>query len=166
MSAQIRFHAVVVSILIAAAAGAPTFHGGTPETPARTDQFGNSHELPGAEGQLTLLDFAASWCAPCRKSMPYLTDLAQRYPDLRLIVIDIDEERSDMQRFIEDLQIELPVVWDEGFALSEHYRPEGMPATLLLNAEGEVIYRHIGFSKKGCKSLEQEIETQLAAVAR
>jgi len=132
--------------------------------PPRTalDQDGRSHAWEGPSGRLTLLEFAASWCAPCRETLPRLEAFARRHPELRVLVVDVDERREDRDRLAASLRLGLPMLWDEDHAIAEHYRPEAMPAALLIAPGGEVLHTALGSRTDEWDGLVRRVEDQLA----
>jgi thiol-disulfide isomerase/thioredoxin len=132
--------------------------------PPRTalDQDGRSHAWEGPSGRLTVIEFAASWCAPCRQTLPRLAAFARRHPELRVLVVDVDERREDRDRFAASLRLGLPMLWDEGHAIAEHYRPAAMPAALLLAPSGEVLHTALGSRADEWEGLVERVEEQLA----
>jgi thiol-disulfide isomerase/thioredoxin len=122
---------------------------------AERDQHGKEHAWAGATGSYTLIDFAASWCEPCWRSLPHLETLAKQHPKLRVLVVDVDETVAGRDRLVEKLRLTLPVVWDEKARIATHYDPRGMPATFIIDKSGKVIYSSIGFNKTTQKALEQ-----------
>ncbi len=113
---------------------------------AELDQHGTEHSWKGESGRYTVIDFAASWCGPCWRTLPKLQELAGRHPQLRVLVVSVDDERSGRDQLVEELDLDLPVLWDEGYTIAEHFRPGAMPTTVLLDPQGEEIYRYSGSS--------------------
>ena len=109
-----------------------------------TDQHGQAHAWKGPSDGYTVIDFAASWCAPCWKSLPKLQGLAAKHPDLRVLVVSVDDEERGRDRLVAALDLSLPVLWDARYAIAEHYAPPGMPATYLLDPAGTVVHQHVG----------------------
>ncbi len=102
-------------------------------------------EVPTAiAGSYTVVDFAASWCQPCYKMLPKLVEESRKYPAIRFVVVDVDDEVEGRDRLVEALDLKIPVLWDEGHEIAERLRPEGMPATFVLDGEGQVLYQHSG----------------------
>ncbi|MEO2197040.1 MAG: thioredoxin domain-containing protein, partial [bacterium] len=60
---------------------------------AQTDQHGASYELD-RPGRITVVDFAASWCVPCWKSLPHVEALAHSYPDIQFLVVSVDDRED------------------------------------------------------------------------
>lgn len=135
---------LVVAGLLALAASPP---------PEATDQHGVPHAWRGPFERLTVLDFAASWCAPCRHTLPRLEAYAAAHLELPVLVVSVDEKVEGRDRLVESLGLRLPVLWDEEHAIAEHYEPEALPTTLVLDREGEVVFRSRGSSERGWREL-------------
>ncbi len=112
------------------------------------DQNGERQQWKGAPGALTVIDFAASWCLPCVKSLPRLDQLAKDFPDVKFIVVSVDKREAGRDFLVNELKLELPVLWDADYMISNHYEPEGMPTTIVLDENGKEVHRHTGFSER------------------
>ena len=123
------------------------------------DQFGDQPEWQGPSDGYTVVDFAASWCLPCHKSLPRLEALAKREPAVRFLVVSVDKRRSGRDQLVEHLGLTLPVLWDENHRIAEHYQPEAMPATLVLDPSGKIVYRHVGYDQKLWAEFESFLES-------
>lgn len=124
------------------------------------DQDGQPQELAGAG--YTVIDFAAAWCEPCYKALPQLQELAGEHPSLRFLVVSVDDEESGRDQLIRDLDLRLPVIWDDDHTLVQRFHPKGFPATYVLDSAGQVIYEHTGYNRKKWRELVdflQRIET-------
>ena len=126
------------------------------------DQFGHEQLWKGEMGKLTVLDFAATWCGPCRVSLPLLQSFADQYPELRVVVISVDDSAAQRDRLVSDLELHLPVVWDAEHRIAEHYRPEAMPSTVVLDASGHEVYRHVGSLSDDFQRFTAFVEKALA----
>lgn len=124
-----------------------------PAAAAERDQHGTEHAWSGPSGSYTLVDFAASWCEPCWRSLPHLETLAKENPKLRVLVIDVDEAVAGRDRLVAKLKLTLPVLWDEKARIAKHYQPAGMPATFVVDPAGKVIFSSIGFNKPSWERL-------------
>ena len=109
------------------------------------DQFGNKHELINTSGY-TVLDFAASWCKPCWKALPHLQEFANANPNIKVVVVSVDDTENGRDMLVKKLKLTMPVVWDEGHKIAETYNPPGMPTTMILDKDGKIVYSHVGFS--------------------
>lgn len=116
------------------------------------DQHGEIHDLEELARGLLVVDFAASWCEPCYEALPKLEALARTHPEVRFVVVSVDETRAGRDRLVRDLGLELPVLWDEGQRIVEGFSPEGFPATYVLD-HGRVIHQHIGSDENGWREL-------------
>ncbi|HLE85464.1 MAG TPA: TlpA disulfide reductase family protein [Thermoanaerobaculia bacterium] len=123
-----------------------------------TDQHGRSHAWRGAAGQVTVLDFAASWCAPCWRTLPRLQELADRHPEVRFLVVSVDSDPAGRDRLVAELELRLPVLWDGERRIVEHFQPGAMPATVVLAADGEVLRRFEGSDPRAWRELVALVE--------
>lgn len=124
---------------------------------AERDQHGKEHPWSGATGSYTIVDFAASWCEPCWRSLPHLEQLAKEHPELRVLVIDVDETVAGRDRLVQKLKLTLPVLWDEQQRIAKHYDPKGMPATFVVDPSGKVVFSSVGFNKAMFDKLQKFI---------
>jgi peroxiredoxin len=113
-----------------------------------TDQNGTEHAWSGPSDRYTVIDFAAAWCRPCWTVLPRLEAYAAEHPEVRVIVVSVDDEVKGRDALVEKLKLTIPVLWDGTFRIAEHYQPPGMPATFVLDPEGKVVYAHAGSAMK------------------
>jgi peroxiredoxin len=98
-------------------------------------------------GQVVLLDFWATWCPPCVRSLPHLEALHRRYADQGFQVIGMNQEpgqRSRVRRFLEARNIGFPSVVDEAGAIAARYGVHTFPTSYLLDRDGRVITSYRG----------------------
>jgi thiol-disulfide isomerase/thioredoxin len=140
---------VTLLVLCCSCATAPRGAVATGEVDAR---------LAGLKGQVVLVDFFASWCEPCRKSLPFYRELKQRHPGgFEILAVSVDEDEGDLQRFLERVgPLPFPVTRDASGASARRFGVERMPTSVLLDGAGAEVYRGGGF----------EPEAVSAAVAR
>jgi thiol-disulfide isomerase/thioredoxin len=98
-------------------------------------------------GKVVLVNFWASWCAPCRVEMPALVHLSESIPDsdFAFVTMNEDLETDDAHRFAVALGLEYPVALGKG-KLRQRYHYLGLPFTVLLDREGKIVYRWTGFA--------------------
>jgi thiol-disulfide isomerase/thioredoxin len=101
--------------------------------------------LEEQRGRMVLINFWASWCAPCRTEMPALDSLqrALEGPDFALLALNADAERRDADRFLTEIGRTFTVLYG-GPSLSSRYHYPGLPYTVLVDGEGRVVRRWIG----------------------
>src|SRR6056297_619020 len=100
------------------------------------------------DGRPTLVNFWATWCAPCVREMPLLQGLADRYPDqLNVVGVAIDDP-GKVGEFVERLDIDYPILigTSDVRETQAHFgNPNGMlPYSVLIDAQGIVRWRHLG----------------------
>ena len=106
-----------------------------------------SLDLAPYKGRVVVVDFWASWCTPCRRSIPWLNQMRAKYGDRGLVVIgvNVDKDGEDAARFMGEVPIDFDVVYDPDGTLAERYAVEGMPSSYVYSRDGELVARHIGF---------------------
>lgn len=104
-------------------------------------------DLEAYRGRVVVVDFWASWCAPCRRSIPWLNEMRARYGDRGLVVIgvNVDTDARDAERFMREVPIDFEVVYDPQGTLATQYALEGMPSSYVYSRDGELVARHLGF---------------------
>jgi len=109
-----------------------------------TDLQGKTWELKNLRGKVVLVNFWATWCPPCRKEMPDLEALYQRFSDQGLVILAIsDEERSKVVPFISDYKISYPVLLDPGRKVNDLFQVDGLPKSLVYDREGKLVAQSI-----------------------
>jgi thiol-disulfide isomerase/thioredoxin len=113
-----------------------------------TDTAGATGALEDYRGQWVLLNFWATWCAPCRKEMPHLSALQTELGGEAFEVVTIATGRNPpqaMQRFCEEIGVtNLPLHMDPKQQLAREMAVMGLPITVILNPEGQEIARMRG----------------------
>jgi len=130
---------------------APDFSANTPE--------GKTESLHKNLGKVTLVDFWASWCAPCRRENPNVVALYNKYKDqgLKIIGVSLDKEKDAWVKAIADdkltwLQISNLKFWDD--AIAKEYMVESIPATFLLDANGTIVAKDLKGAELDAKVAE------------
>lgn len=128
---------------------APDFHA--------SDLKGSVVTLSELRGQFVLINFWATWCAPCRVEMPVIQ---ARYNDggFAVLAVNFDESAEKVQGFVDELGLDLPVLLDPGGAVQELYRVRGYPTTYFVDGQGVIQYIHIGEMREG------ELDNYLALI--
>lgn len=108
---------------------------------------GGRMELADLHGQVALLNFWASWCGPCRVEMPALDSLRRQItdPDFAFLSLNDDIDPWRAEQFVRELDLRFPVLLGRG-RLRERYHYLGLPFTVLLDREGRVVQRWLGFA--------------------
>ncbi|WP_439524546.1 TlpA family protein disulfide reductase [Marivita sp.] len=127
-----------------------TFH--SEAQPAGTAEFttfdGDPMSLEQYKGKWVLLNFWATWCAPCRKEMPMLSDLQREFGGEDFEVVTLATGRNPppaMKSFFDEIGVDnLPLHRDPGSALAREMGVLGLPITVILNPDGDEVARMRG----------------------
>lgn len=108
------------------------------------DLEGRKWSLKGLQGKVVLVNFWATWCPPCRKEMPTLERLYQRFKDRSLVVLAIsDEDAAKVQPYIAKINVSYTVLLDPGRRVSNLFLIDGIPKTFIYNREGKLAAESI-----------------------
>ena len=112
------------------------------------DFSGNEIDLNDYHGKLVIINFWATWCAPCKKEMPSLDSLYQdkNFKNLQAFAVNMEQPNSfKTKKFFSDLNIQkLEIFFDQNLNFVKEFKLRGMPTTVLINKKGEEFARIIG----------------------
>jgi thiol-disulfide isomerase/thioredoxin len=116
-------------------------------------------ELLAAKGQVLVFHIWASWCEPCKKSMPQLQALYAKYKDrgLAVVALSVDDDEPDALAFTRVVRVTFPTPWDGSHAIVKKWMPTTMPTTYVVDRAGIVRFVHHGFHEGDTKILENEL---------
>lgn len=118
----------------------------------------NAVSLESLEGKVVLVDFWASWCPPCKKTLPHLGRLRQRHPGLAVVAISVDEDRKKAADFLKPPDTAVVFLHDVKRSAAAAYDPGGMPSLFLIDRKGVLRYRHDGYTERDMQAIEAEIK--------
>ena len=102
-------------------------------------------QLSTLRGRWVLVNFWATWCAPCREEMPYLDGLAANHADrLTVLAVNMREPEDAVAAFVAELDLRLPVLLAPDDATLLAYNVRGLPISFLIDPEGAVVQRMVG----------------------
>jgi peroxiredoxin len=105
-----------------------------------TDLDGKEWTLRGLLGKVVLVNFWATWCPPCRKEIPDLKSLYDRFKSQGLVVLAIsDEDSSELRRFVAEEKLGFPVLTDHGQKVKEAFHVDGIPASFIYDRTGQLV---------------------------
>jgi peroxiredoxin len=111
---------------------------------ALTDLEGKSWRLKSLEGKVVLVNFRATWCPPCRKEMPDLDALYQRFRKQGLVILAIsDESAGKVKPFIAEKGISFTVLLDPGRKVNTLFNVRGIPKTFIYDRSGKLVAESI-----------------------
>lgn len=124
-------------------------------------QSGENIKLSELKGEVVLLNFWASWCGPCRKEMPILNDIYNQYKDLGFIVLGVNVETDFTEglAFLKKTPVDFPILLDSKNAVSELYKVDAMPTTIMIGRDGTIRSRHRGFLDGYGELYKEEVKT-------
>lgn len=124
---------------------------------------GRTNSIANHKGKLIYLDFWASWCGPCRQSFPFLQKIRTQYANqgFEVIAVNVDAKLSDALRFLKKFPIDYPILLDSAYTMAQIYEVQGLPTAYLIDTEGKVIYKHLGFKEADKKWITALIEQNL-----
>ena len=110
------------------------------------DLAGHARRLAGFRGQVILMNFWATWCAPCRAEMPAMERLYQQMKDdgFTIVAVNFGETAEQVKPFVEELRLTFPILLDREGQASRLYRVFSLPTTFLLDRHGALVGRAVG----------------------
>ena len=150
-----------------------------PMPPTRTASLANmGWELPDGKrsifsdykGKVLVLDFYATWCVPCRDSVPHLIGLQKKFEDQGLRVIGLNVggpgDEQEVPAFAKQFGIQYPLAKPDGdlvsFLLSDS---DAIPQTFVFDRQGQLVQRFVGFGSDTGTYLDGAVETALKTAA-
>lgn len=157
---------LLAAVVFAVGSDAAALEAGAPMPPlavARLDEPTQSLSLASLKGDVVYVDFWASWCVPCRVSMPALDALYRRNRGRGFSVVGVNKDVSsaDAERFLKRVNVSFPLVRDAGDAAARAFDVRAMPSGYLIDRKGIVRKVHLGFTAETAAALELEIEALL-----
>lgn len=125
------------------------------------DMSGKSVKLSDYKGKVVLLEFWATWCPPCRATVPGLEKLHNNYKDKGLVVLAVSMDEGgwdEVKSFISEHRITYAVLKGTDDVAAQ-YQVRSIPLILILNKEGRISKRYLGAG--GDEDLEQDIKSIL-----
>jgi thiol-disulfide isomerase/thioredoxin len=119
------------------------------------------HEL---RGKVVLVDFWASWCAPCNAAMPQLEKLSKEFPADQFVVlgVNVDKKLDDARRALERRSVSYANASDPTGGLPKRFGLETMPTSYLIDQDGFVRVVHRGFRSGDMDKLREQVQKLLA----
>lgn len=119
--------------------------------------------LETARDHVAIVYVWASWCMPCKRSLPELQRLYVKYKGRGLVVvgISVDDERKDALEFAKSLSLGFALEWDEKHALADEWHVKTMPSAYVLDAAGIVRFVQNGYHEGEVADLEAELRKYL-----
>ncbi len=123
------------------------------------DQNGKTLQLSKLNGKVVLVNFWATWCAPCRAEMPGFVEVYEQYKSkgFEIVGISLDDEGWDVVKpFLQRYKINFPVVIDDGKLASAYGNIQAIPTSFLVDKNGTIVDVHVGLLRK--EALEAKVK--------
>ena len=132
---------------------------------ALEDLEGKRVSLKDLRGRVVVLDFWATWCGPCRASLPHLEELHKDLSGagVQVLAINLREEKEAARKFVEEAALTMPVLLDAAGKVAERYAVSGIPHTVVIDKSGVVRRVLVGFAPDTPHELRQAVEAANAA---
>ena len=156
---------VIAGALLVGASLAHAVRTGEPAPPlVLASASGETIDLARLRGRVVYVDFWASWCAPCRRSFPWMNGLLERHGGEGLVIVgvNVDKRRADADRFLRDVPASFSVVFDAQGVTPTAFDVKGMPSSYLVDRHGVVAMVEEGFHDERRSDIEARIRALLA----
>ena len=108
-----------------------------------------------------LINFWATWCAPCIKEMPYLDQFEKKYKDkgFSVLAVSVDNQKSlsQVRSFIKTKKFSFDIFLDPNMQIFKKLNGNLMPTNVLIDKSGKVVWRHYGYLPGDEKKMEEQI---------
>ena len=137
---------LAVGLLFSANLQAETLEGVAPDFTLKS-RSGENVKLSELRGDVVMINFWASWCAPCRQEMPLLEEMYKKYNDLGFVLlgVNVEEDSSKAAELLREVPVSFPVLYDNTNKVTKLYKVVAMPSTVMVDRDGNMRYLHRGY---------------------
>lgn len=124
---------------------------------------GKTVKLSELKGQVVLLDFWATWCPPCKASLPHLMELQTKYGDkgVTIIGMSLDNSPAELEMFLKRNPLNYTVISCPDRVKME-YRVTSIPRMFVLDRQGQIVADFLGFSEQVGGDIEKAVKAALS----
>ena len=110
------------------------------------DMQGSKHSLSDYKGNVVLVQFWATYCAPCRKEMPTMNNLIKKMAGkpFKIVTINMAESKQAVEKFINEVPVDFPVLLDSDGSVLSQWKVFAAPANFIVDKAGKVIFTLYG----------------------
>lgn len=129
-----------------------------------TLEKGGEFKPADAKGKVLVVDFWATWCAPCKASFPRVDAIYQKHKakGLEVVAVNEDEDVKKVPAFLAETKPSFTIAFDHDGKAAETYGVQTMPSSFLVDRRGVVRYAHSGYHPDDAAQIEAEVEELLA----
>lgn len=135
-----------------------------PQCPAHLSESQTALDFGRYKGKVLLVDFWATWCGPCQKSMPFLNQLRNELQaeGFEIIAINVDEDSDEARRFLQTRSVDYPILFDPQGKCPSAFGVKAMPSSFFVDKTGKVRKIHLGFRETDQSEIRDQIAKLLA----
>ncbi len=124
---------------------------------------GKNIKLSELRGQVVMINFWASWCAPCRQEMPLLEKIYKKYKRLgfTLLGVNVEQNTRAAKNWLKNVNVSFPVLFDSSNKTSKLYKVSAMPTTVIIDRNGNMRYLHKGYKPGYEQSYKKQVRKLL-----
>jgi len=110
------------------------------------DPQGGYHRLVDYSGKVLIVNFWASWCAPCREELPLLNQVWSQLKggSVAMLAVNVSDDRDAVSAFMQDYPIDFDVLLDPHGHVSRRWQVTGLPTTFVIDPYGRITHRLVG----------------------
>ncbi|MDA3844436.1 MAG: TlpA disulfide reductase family protein [Candidatus Kapabacteria bacterium] len=155
---------ILFFVVFAITAGSVEINSTAPDFKA-VDINGKEISLKDFKGKVIILDFWASWCGPCVKELPFLSELYNKYKDqgLEVVAVNIDKRSKNAKKFLKRIKFDpnFSIILDNEQKIPPKFNFETMPTTFIIDKTGLIRFIHEGFTEDIKSKFEKELKELL-----
>lgn len=126
---------------------------------------GERTSLSALKGKVVMIEYWATWCPPCRESIPEMEELYKKYKDKGFVILGISMDKgkdihAEISSFLKEYSVTYPVLMDDS-KVSVQYGVVSLPTSFIINRDGRIVNKRIGFIPGSSEELSREIEALL-----
>ena len=139
--------ALLLAALLACTGAAHALEAGQPAPALDVPGVKSNVNLAALKGKVVYVDFWASWCAPCKQSFPWMNEMQAKYGarGLQIVAVNVDAKREDADKFLAEVPASFLVGFDAKGDSPKRFQIKGMPSSVLVGPDGQVVKVHAGF---------------------
>ncbi|MBA4148909.1 MAG: redoxin domain-containing protein [Verrucomicrobia bacterium] len=125
------------------------------------DLDGKKVSLADMKGQVVVLDFWATWCPPCVKSLPIVAQVYQENKDkqVKVFAVNLREDKQKVEAFLDKQNLDIPVLLDKDGSIAKLYNVEAIPQTVVIGPDGRIQSVSVGAGPNVGEELRTAIQS-------